>query len=106
MHLRYLVTDSILNYIPYDDTVNLVFAKEIVKSRKKQEKVQAEKNLGIALAVQNGTTLDLYKAISVIPENPVAYSDISKFKLLTAFSPEIGIDDMLATIIDYQRGKR
>jgi hypothetical protein len=81
MHLRYLVTDSIMNYIPYNDTVNLIFVKEIVKSRKKKETTPAEENLRVALALQNGTTLDLYKAISVIPENPVANSDISKFKL-------------------------
>jgi hypothetical protein len=81
MHLKYLVTDSILNYIPYDDTVDMVFVTETTKGRKKQETKKVEENLKIEMALQNGATLDLYKAISLIPENPIISADISKIKL-------------------------
>ena len=81
MHLKYLVTDSILNYIPYDDTVNLVFTKEITKSKKRQAVDQTKENLKLATGIQQGGTQDLFKGISIIPEYPVENTDISKISL-------------------------
>jgi hypothetical protein len=82
MHLRYLVTDSILNYIPRDDTVNLNYLTEPAKTRRKQEtgKTTSE-NLKIEMALQAGAILDLYKGISLVPENPVLDIDLSRIKL-------------------------
>lgn len=81
MHLKYLVTDSVLNYIPYDDTVSLVFTKEIAKSRKKQETEQEKENLALMTGIRSGGTQDIYKVISIIPEYPVIGTDISKISL-------------------------
>jgi hypothetical protein len=81
MHLRYLVTDSVLNYIPYDDTVNLVFTKEITKSRKKQETELKKENLRLVTGIQQGAIQDLFKGISISPEYPVEKTDISKLSL-------------------------
>lgn len=81
MHLRYLVTDSILNYVPRDDTVNLIYITETTKARRKQETSKTPENLKIEMALQTGAILDLYKGISLIPENPVLSIDLSGIKL-------------------------
>jgi len=82
MHLRYLVTDSVLNLIPYDDTVSLVYTKEVAKGRKKQETEKTAENLDIESGIQKAGTQDLYKAITLVPEYPIEVTDISKIKLL------------------------
>jgi hypothetical protein len=81
MHLRYLVTDSVLNYIPYDDTVDLVFTKELTKSKKGQAAAKKKENLKLAAGIQQGATQDLFKGISVIPEYPVENINMSKLSL-------------------------
>ena len=81
MHLGYLVTDSIMNYIPYNDTVNLIYVTETVKARKKQEAGKVPENLKIEMTLQAGAILDLNKGISLVPESPVLNADISKTRL-------------------------
>jgi len=81
VHLNYLVTDSNLNYIPYNDTLNLVYITETTKGRKKQATAKQAENLRIDMALQNGSTQDLNKGILIIPENPIATFDISRINL-------------------------
>ena len=81
MHLRYLVTDSVLNYVLYDDTVSLVFTKEIAKSKKRQETAKKEENLKLIAGIQQGAIQDLFKGISIISEYPIEVTDISKLRL-------------------------
>jgi hypothetical protein len=81
MHLLYLVTDSLMKYVPFNDTLNFVYLTETSKGRKKQTTSKATESLRIEMALQNGSTTDLNKGILLVPENPVANLDISRIKL-------------------------
>jgi hypothetical protein len=81
LHLKYLITDSIFNYVFFNDTVNLVYSTEITKSRKKDKAEQKAEDLKLTISIGNGATQDLHKSISLNPEYPIKNTDISKISL-------------------------
>jgi hypothetical protein len=81
MHLKYLVTDSVLNYVTYDDTVSLIFTQESTRSKKRQEVEKKKEELTLLTGIRSGVIQDLYKAISIIPEYPVFDTDKSRITL-------------------------
>lgn len=85
LHLHYPVTDSVMKYVPYDDTLYLVFYQEISKRREQkkedEEKEVKKESLGLVLNIRNGATHDIYKKIKITPEHPVAFIDQSGINL-------------------------
>jgi hypothetical protein len=82
MHLKYFITDSIFNYVLFNDTVKLVYSKEIVKNKKKEKTEQPPKeDLKLSVSIGNGAIQDINRAISVNPEYPISNIDISKISL-------------------------
>jgi hypothetical protein len=82
LHLKYPATDSLNNDVPFNDTVRLVYTKEIVKSRKKDDKSEPEKeSLKLSISIGNGATQDIYKAIAINSEFPVQNLEVSKIHL-------------------------
>ncbi len=85
LHLNYRVTDSVLNYIPYDDTLYMVITQTVSK-RKEQKKEDEEEEvkketLGLSFNIRKGGTLDIYRKIKITPDHPVAFPDQSKINL-------------------------
>lgn len=81
LHLKYLVTDSIFNYVFLDDTVNLVYSEELVQSKKKEKAEKVTEALRLTVSIGNGATQDLHKSISLNPEYPIMNTDKSKISL-------------------------
>ena len=81
LHLKYLITDSLFNYIFFDDTVKLVYSTEIAKSKKKEKTEQKPENLSLQLSIGNGATQDLHKSISLNSGYPILNADKSKISL-------------------------
>ena len=82
LHLNYKVTDSILNYYPYDDTVRMVYTKPSTGRRKTQEaKEEMKEALVLKLNINNKGTMEMYSSIGIIPDHPVAFTDSSKISL-------------------------
>lgn len=85
LHLNYLVTDSVLNYVPYDDTLYtfiLQTASKRREQRKEDEETEVKKEtLGLSLNIRKGGTHDIYKKIKITPDHPVAFPDQSKINL-------------------------
>jgi hypothetical protein len=82
-HLNYQVTDSVLNYTSFDDTVTMVYSKPTsIGRRKKQstEEVESE-SLQLNLNVSKGATVEMNSLIRIVPEHPVALTDPSKISL-------------------------
>lgn len=80
-HLQYLVTDSINNYIPFDDTVRLTYSSDAIKSRKKDQTELKKENLRLSVSIGNGATQDTYKAITINSVFPIESTDISRISL-------------------------
>ena len=83
LHLNYLVTDSVMRYLPYDDTLRLVFTHTPSRrreQRKEEEEVEKE-TLQLTLNIRNGSTHDIYKKIKITSGHPVAFIDQSRINL-------------------------
>ncbi len=83
LHLNYQVTDSVMNYINYDDTLSLIYIEEVARRRRRQKDEEQEKEefLGLSVNVRRGGRHDIYKKIRIIPDHPVASIDHSKINL-------------------------
>jgi hypothetical protein len=82
LHLNYQVTDSVMNYINYDDTLSLIYIEEVTRRRRqKDEEQEKEEFLGLSVDVRRGGKHDIYKKIEIIPDHPVASIDRSKINL-------------------------
>jgi hypothetical protein len=82
LHLNYLVTDSVLNLIPFDDTVTMIYSKPTSTRRRRQDAVENEPvSLPLKLNVSNKSTVELNSMIRIVPDHPVAMTDPSKISL-------------------------
>ncbi|KPK87816.1 MAG: hypothetical protein AMS27_01465 [Bacteroides sp. SM23_62_1] len=85
LHLNYLVTDSAFNYVPFDDTVYMVYKQEVSRRRgmrreDEQEELK-EEILGLSLNVRKGARHDIYKKIKITPDHPISFIDQTKIQL-------------------------
>jgi len=81
-HLNYLVTDSVLNYVPFDDTVTMIYTKQ-TSGRRRQETTEEEttESLQLNLNVKNRGTTEMNSLIRIVPDHPVALTDPTKISL-------------------------
>ncbi|MBL7112030.1 MAG: Ig-like domain-containing protein [Bacteroidales bacterium] len=81
-HLNYHVTDSVLNYVPLDDTVTMIYRKPTSSRRRKQAEQEDEtESLELSINVSNGATVEMNSLIRIVPGHPVALTDPSKITL-------------------------
>jgi len=85
LHLNYLVTDSVLNYVSYDDTLYMFMPQTVSKRReqsKENEETEVKKEtLGLSLNIRKGGTHDIYKKIKITLDHPATFPDQSKINL-------------------------
>jgi len=82
LHLTYQVTDSVMNYITYDDTLSLVFAEaESKRRRQKDEEEEKEESMGFSVGIQRGGIHDIYRKIKITTDHPTAAIDLLKIHL-------------------------
>jgi len=81
MHLTYLVTDSIFNYVLFNDTVNLVFSEDIERGKKKEKTESKTEDLKLSVSIGNGGIQDIFRAISINSEYPVENTILSRISL-------------------------
>lgn len=84
LHLEYLVTDSVFNYVPFNDTVKLIFSGGVEKSKKKEKTEPQKEDLKLSLSIGSGAIQDIFRAISINSEYPVdsiILSRVSLFKM-------------------------
>ena len=84
--LNYMITDSVLNYYPYDDTVTMLYSSQETTGRRRQARQEEEEEeekefLGLNLNVKNRATMEMNAAIRITPGHPVAFADPSKISL-------------------------
>ena len=82
----YQVTDSLLNYVPFYDTLKFNYREAPKKSsrRKKQKDDEAEEKEKIAVSVeiQGGGEQDLHKPLVLGVQHPASEIDVSRISLL------------------------
>jgi hypothetical protein len=85
--LSYKITDSLMNYIPYDDTLSFVFVEDVKKRKRKkdeeEEKEEGEKkgSLGLSVDIKRGGTHDVYRKVKITSTQPISSVDHSKINL-------------------------
>jgi len=81
LHLEYLVTDSVFNYVPFNDTLKLIFSGDVEKSKKKEKTEPQKEDLKLSLSIGSGSIQDIFRAISINSEYPVDSIILSKVSL-------------------------
>ncbi len=91
LQLTYTIIDSLRNFIPQTDTINMRYREAKAKSkggRKKsdaEEDIEKEKFIDLNLNIKKGSTIDLNKPVKIRSENPVSvYND----SLITLYKTE------------------
>ncbi len=85
MLATYQVTDSLLNYIPFHDTLKFNFrepSKKTVRRKKKQDKSEKEEKLSISVDIKSGQEHDLYRPLTFEIQHPVSMVDTSRISLV------------------------
>ncbi|MCK5503830.1 MAG: hypothetical protein KAJ10_01635, partial [Thermodesulfovibrionia bacterium] len=79
---HYHITDTLLNKIPFEDSLRFNYReKKQTTRRRKKDVEQEEEKLTLGLNVQNGKRFDFYKDIIVTPVHPVFTADTSKIQI-------------------------
>jgi uncharacterized protein (DUF2141 family) len=82
----YQVTDSLLNYVPFHDTLRFNFREAAKKtSRRRKEKDEEpgeeEEKIEISVQIQGSGAQDLHRPLILVVQHPVGQTDVSRISL-------------------------
>ncbi len=81
LKLSYLTTDSVMNYVPFTDTVNLIYIKSATRRRRRIEEGEVQEMLQLKLNVKSGMVHDIFKDLVIETAHPVQKMDTDKISL-------------------------
>lgn len=94
----YMVTDSIMNFIPFHDTLRFYFrepTKQTARRRRQSEEVTEEgENLALSVIISGGQEQDPFNPLGLEMQHPVARIDTSRISL-------VQVKDTLLIPVDY-----
>ena len=79
---RYQVTDSLMNYVDFEDTLKFIFREPVqsTRRRKSSEDTKEKENLDLVLNIGKGQNLDIFRDIILTAKHPVFKTDTSKIR--------------------------
>lgn len=82
----YMVTDSIMNYVPFHDTLKFYYREPTKKTvrgrRQRDETVEEGENLSVSVKISGGQEQDPFNPLGLEMQHPVAMIDTSHISLV------------------------
>ncbi len=79
---RYRVTDSLMNYVPFNDSLEFYYREPVQPTwwLRRREAVEETEKISLALNVRNGQRFDIFRDIVIEPSHPVLEPDTSRIR--------------------------